>query len=338
MDALALGRSWEGEFGVRDRDGRLVRVLVYDAPAYDDDGQPIGVVGYSIPANASSWPPALLARSAQGGWTRALRAGMFDSSARVGVRTRLRLIALGVGLETVWSVVIRAAGWQDAVGIAGAIAILGVLLVAVADIVAGVAVALISARFFDLAARDAPRGPGYTVALMAVWGAAALAAGVAAVRLRAQAQRGIAEAVSLHRELVGLLVPSPRMRRLDVSVAAVCRPGEQRLELGGDFYGATERADGSIALLVGDVSGHGPAAAALAAMLRAAWEGLVEADVTPQVRLRTLDHLLLEHASYEEFFATVCSAVISGGADRSDDYARRPPATRSAPRRRDDRT
>ena len=134
---------------------------------------------------------------------------------------------------------------------------------------------------------------------------------LAAVRLRAQAQRGVAEAISLHRELVGLLVPSPRLRRMDVSVAAICRPGEQRLELGGDFYAATERADGSIALLVGDVSGHGPAAAALAAMLRAAWEGLVEADVPPQVRLRALNHLLLEHASFDEFFATVCSVVIN---------------------------
>jgi serine phosphatase RsbU (regulator of sigma subunit) len=46
-------------------------------------------------------------------------------------------------------------------------------------------------------------------------------------------------------------------------------------------------------------------------MLRAAWEGLVEADVPPQVRLQTLNHLLLEHATYEEFFATVCSVVIN---------------------------
>ena len=99
--------------------------------------------------------------------------------------------------------------------------------------------------------------------------AAALGAGLAAVRLRAHAQHGVVEAISLHRELVGMLVPSPRLRRVDVSVAAICRPGEQRLELGGDFYAATERADGSIALLVGDVSGHGPEAAALAAMARA---------------------------------------------------------------------
>ena len=46
-------------------------------------------------------------------------------------------------------------------------------------------------------------------------------------------------------------------------------------------------------------------------MLRAAWEGLVEADVPPQVRLRALNRLLLEHASFEEFFATVCSVVIN---------------------------
>jgi PAS domain S-box-containing protein len=313
MEALALARSWEGEFDVRHRDGRLMRVLVHDTPAYDADGRVTGVVGFSIPANASSWPPAGLARSAHGGWARTLRAGMFDPSARVGWRLRLQLIALGVGLETVWDVVIRAAGWQGSVGIAGAIAILGVLAVAGADILAGVAVALISGALFSIAASHdgSPDSRGYSVALMAVWGAAALAAGLAAVRLRAQAERGLAEAVSLHRELVGLLVPSPRLHRLDVSVAAVYRPGEQRLELGGDFYAAAERADGSIALLVGDVSGHGPAAAALAAMLRAAWEGLVEADVPPQVRLQTLNHLLLEHASYEEFFATVCSVVIN---------------------------
>jgi PAS domain S-box-containing protein len=314
MEALTAGRSWEGEFDVRHRDGRLVRVLVHDAPAYDADGHVIGVVGYSLPANASSpsWSPASLAGSAQGGWTQPLRAGMFDPSARVALRTRLQLIALGVGLELAWIGLIRAAGWENSVGIAGAIAILGVLAIAVADIVAGVAVALISAAFFTLALAEdgAPDSTAYAIALMAVWVAAALGAGAAAVRLRAHAQRGVAEAVSLHRELVGLLVPSPRLHRLDVSVAAVCRPGEQRLELGGDFYAAAERADGSIALLVGDVSGHGPAAAALAAMLRAAWEGLVEADVPPQVRLHTLNHLLLEHASYEEFFATVCSVVI----------------------------
>ena len=314
MEALAVGGSWDGEFDVRHRDGRLLRVVVHDAPRFSADGQVIGVVGYSIPASDSApWPPATLARAAQGGWTRALRAGMFDPSARVDSRMRMWLIVAGVALESAWAVLVRLAGWERSIGIAGAVAIVGVLAIAVADIAAGISVALISAVIFTIVvAHDAPlHSFGYAMALAAVWVTAALGAGVVAVRLRAQAQRGVAEAVSLHRELVGLLVPSPRLHRLDVSVAAVCRPGEQRLELGGDFYAATERADGSIALLVGDVSGHGPAAAALAAMLRAAWEGLVEADVPPQVRLRALNHLLLEHASFEEFFATVCSVVIN---------------------------
>ena len=94
-------------------------------------------------------------------------------------------------------------------------------------------------------------------------------------------------------------------------MAAVYRPGERRLELGGDFYAATERADRSVALLVGDVSGHGPAAAALAAMLRAGWEALVEAGLPPELRLQSLNRLLMEHARHEEFFATVCSVVIN---------------------------
>jgi|tagenome__1003787_1003787.scaffolds.fasta_scaffold20984988_5 PAS domain S-box-containing protein len=310
MEAVAVGRSWEGEFDVRHRDGHLVRVLVHDAPAYNADGEMTGVVGYSEPAHAARRPTA--SSSAQRRWSRTLSVMLVEPSAGVGPRVRLQLIALGLGLELVWDGLMRALGVQDAVGIAGAVALLGILVIAVADTAAGVAVALISGAFFTIAVAPggAPDSFGYDLALIAVWVATALGAGVAAVRLRAQAQRGAAEAVSLHRELVGLLVPSPRLHRVDVSVAAVYRPGEQRLELGGDFYAAAERADGSIALLVGDVSGHGPAAAALGAMLRAAWEGLVEADVAPQVRLQTLNHLLLEHASHEEFFATVCSVVM----------------------------
>ena len=205
----------------------------------------------------------------------------------------------------------RSAG-RKSVGVAGAVAIIGVLAVAIADVPAGVAVALIGGVIFDVVVSYAqPPDPfAFGLPLIAVWTLSALAGGAAAVRLRAQAQRGVSEAVALHRELVGSLVPTPRLRRVDVSVASVYRPGEQRLELGGDFYAAIERADGGIALLVGDVSGHGAAAAGLAAMLRAGWEALVEAGVTPAARLQSLNRLLLAHASYEEFFATVCSVVI----------------------------
>ncbi len=314
MEAVALGRCWEGEFDVRHRDGRVIRVLVHDAPSYGRDGELSGVVGHSILASDSA-PFALAVGAGRDGgwWTRSLMRAIFDPSVGVGLRMRLWLISGGVALESLWALVARWAGPEQSVGIAGAVAVLGVLAIAIADTWAGVAVACISGVVFVVVVGYSawPASLGLGVTLVAVWAVSALAAGIAAVRLRAQAQRGVVEAVALHRELVGSLVPSPRLRRVDVSVAALYRPGERRLELGGDFYAATERADKSVALLVGDVSGHGPAAAALAAMLRAGWEALVEAGLPPEVRLQSLNRLLLEHAQYEEFFATVCSVVIN---------------------------
>ncbi len=312
LQALALGRTWEGEFDVRRRDGRLIRVLVHDAPRHGADGTVAGVVGHAVPAAAQPPPIAAGGRSA---WTRALRGAMFDPAAGVGLHIRTWLVLAGAGFELGWALIARWAGRNESVGAAGAIAIMGVLAIAVADVWAGVAVALAGGvAFVVIVGYAEPPAPwGYGSLLVAVWVLGSLAAGFAALRLRRHAQRGVAEAVALHRELVGSLVPAPRLRRVDVSIASLYRPGEQRLELGGDFYAATERADNSIALLVGDVSGHGPEAAAMAAMLRAGWEALIEADVPPQARLASLNQLLLAHARYEEFFATVCSVVIDPG-------------------------
>jgi len=209
----------------------------------------------------------------------------------------------------------RWAGRGEAVGIAGAVGVIVAISIAVVDAWAGFTVALIAGVAFVIvvAYAEPPEPSAFGAPLVAVWVASSVVAGVIALRLRVQAERGVAEAVALHRELVGSLVPAPSMRRVDVSVATLYRPGEQRLELGGDFYAAIERTDNSIALLIGDVSGHGPEAAATAAMLRAAWEGLVEADVAPQARLGSLNRMLLAHARFEEFFATVCSVVIDPG-------------------------
>jgi serine phosphatase RsbU (regulator of sigma subunit) len=316
MQALTLGRTWEGEFDVRRSDGRLIRVLVHDAPSYDADGAVAGVVGYSVPAAESPPPPpATGVRPAAGRLTRALRKAIFDPAVEVGLRMRVWMIAWGVALELAWALAARWAGRDETVGVAGAVAIIFVLAIAITDVWAGLAVALIAGIGFDvLVAYAAPPDPlAFGIPLVVVWVASALAASIATVRLRAQAQHGVTEAVALHRELVGSLVPTPRLRRLDVSVASLYRPGEQRLELGGDFYAAIQRDDDSIALMVGDVSGHGPAAAAMAAMLRAGWEALVEAGVSPEARLRSLNRLLLAHAQYEEFFATVCSVVMDPG-------------------------
>lgn len=83
------------------------------------------------------------------------------------------------------------------------------------------------------------------------------------------------EAGELHARFEESLLPTIELASPGVSVATFYRPGDARLSLGGDFYDCLELADGSIALLIGDVAGHGPAAAALGAGLRSAWRALV---------------------------------------------------------------
>jgi len=85
------------------------------------------------------------------------------------------------------------------------------------------------------------------------------------------------------------------------------RPTVNTMLLGGDFIGVCERAGGSLSLLIGDVTGHGPAAAGTGAMLRAAWLGAVQADVGLESIPRMLHRLLIEQADSEAgTLATVC--------------------------------
>jgi hypothetical protein len=67
------------------------------------------------------------------------------------------------------------------------------------------------------------------------------------------------------------LAPTPLPPPGFVAVARY-RPAEERMQLGGDFVDAVGLPDGSLAVLVGDVCGHGPREAALGAALRAAWK------------------------------------------------------------------
>jgi PAS domain S-box-containing protein len=85
------------------------------------------------------------------------------------------------------------------------------------------------------------------------------------------------------------------------------RPSLNTMLLGGDFIGVCERTDGSLSLLIGDVTGHGPAAAGTGAMLRAAWLGAVQADVELESIPKMLHRLLLEQDDREAVrLATAC--------------------------------
>jgi serine phosphatase RsbU (regulator of sigma subunit) len=106
------------------------------------------------------------------------------------------------------------------------------------------------------------------------------------------------------------LTPPLLLRSPDVEVAVRYRARREGAELGGDFYDAVEAADGEIAVLIGDVAGHGPDAAALAARLRSAWRALTMAGLPQHRVLENLDTFLRTESEVLTF-ATVATLVIS---------------------------
>ncbi len=125
-----------------------------------------------------------------------------------------------------------------------------------------------------------------------------------------------AEAQTLSAQLQAALLPTVRVADPSVRVLSRYRPSELRLMLGGDFLDVAELADGTIALVIGDVSGHGPAAAALGTNLRAAWRMLAHTATDHTEVLHGLDVLLQQERDSPEFFATVACAWLPPARDR----------------------
>ncbi|MFD6418756.1 PP2C family protein-serine/threonine phosphatase [Streptomyces sp. NPDC060194] len=122
--------------------------------------------------------------------------------------------------------------------------------------------------------------------------AAALQAGQLRAQENARLERG--------------LLPSPLLRTpTPFDVVARYRPGRAQALLGGDFYDVVERADGTVHVLIGDVSGHGPDEAALGVGLRIAWRTLVISGVTGSPALRWLEEVLVAERAGEQIFATL---------------------------------
>ena len=142
-----------------------------------------------------------------------------------------------------------------------------------------------------------------------VWIPAAVATGLVGSRVR--------HGEMLRREVLselrsGLVALSPPG---EGSLQVVTRyvPAETAQMLAADFYGVLETPDGDLAVLIGDVAGHGPRAAAVAARLRASWRGMTSAGVPAPRMMRILnDTLRAEQRVASTFqFATVCLTSIS---------------------------
>jgi hypothetical protein len=143
-----------------------------------------------------------------------------------------------------------------------------------------------------------------------VWIPAAVAAGL----IRNQVRRGDLLRRELLDELRAALVALPGMpAAASVRIATRYVPAEGAQVLAADFYGILDVAGGAIEVLVGDVAGHGPASAAAATRLRAAWRGLALAGVGLTETMRSLNAILAaERVAFEQVqFATVCLALIS---------------------------
>lgn len=114
-------------------------------------------------------------------------------------------------------------------------------------------------------------------------------------------QRGVVAA--LQRGLLAADPPQPS----GCEVAGRCLPAAGQA-IGGDWYDIIPLPDGRIGLIVGDVMGHGPEAAAVMAQLRAAAHALAQLDPQPAELLRHLDRVTttLRHST----LATCVYAVI----------------------------
>jgi serine phosphatase RsbU (regulator of sigma subunit) len=129
-------------------------------------------------------------------------------------------------------------------------------------------------------------------------------------------RQALDRADSLHVTLETSLLPRLRVDRGDVMVVAAHRPGERALRLGGDFFDAVEGPDGRVSLIIGDVCGHGPDAAALGATLRAGWRALSLADTPPVGVMETLSTMLLDGRASDQAYATMCLAWIDPSGSR----------------------
>jgi PAS domain S-box-containing protein len=128
--------------------------------------------------------------------------------------------------------------------------------------------------------------------------------------IEAQAQ------AELSRRLQSGLLPSLSLPDPALDLRTSYLPGQERALLGGDFFDALPLADGTVALLIGDVAGHGPSEAAVGVALRSAWRALVLTGHGPAGLLDGLDKVLTCNRQSEELYATVCCCWIDPGHDR----------------------
>ncbi len=119
-----------------------------------------------------------------------------------------------------------------------------------------------------------------------------------------------ATALTLQRSMLptGLSAPS------SVEVRHRYLPGSKLIEVGGDWYESIALPGGRVALVVGDVAGHGVRAAVTMGRLRTAIHTLAMLELPPAETLQVLNELMQELGAREPHFATCVYAIFDAVA------------------------
>ncbi|WP_437086595.1 SpoIIE family protein phosphatase [Streptomyces sp. enrichment culture] len=155
---------------------------------------------------------------------------------------------------------------------------------------------------------DAPRGfsPEERTVLTAL-------AGLIAQALE-RAQRYDSEA-ALARGLQSALLPHRLPERRHVTTVGRYLPGTVGMEVGGDWYDVVETAGGRLALVIGDVQGHGVAAAATMGQVRSAVRAFALSGNAPEQVVAGTNRLLIDLDPGQ--FASCCYVVLDPVSGRA---------------------
>lgn len=118
------------------------------------------------------------------------------------------------------------------------------------------------------------------------------------------------EADSLHKHLEKSLLSRSHEPHPWMEVHIAYRSGESRLGVGGDFVDYMVLPDKRLGFVIGDVTGHGPDAAALGAALRAGWRALTTAGIALEETMESLNKVLLSERSGPEIYCTLLTGIV----------------------------
>ncbi len=129
-------------------------------------------------------------------------------------------------------------------------------------------------------------------------------------------------ALTLQRALLPPSLPEPE----GLLFAAGYRAAGEGNEVGGDFYDVFEQSDGSFAVVVGDVCGKGPQAAAVTALARYTLRAHAAAALSPSFLLMRLNEALLRQRAPGFVTVAVARVELTAGGARMEVTAAGHPA------------